>query len=118
MKLDLKIVNKLSNIQMLSISGNLESGHITPLGEEFAKICEGPPVQLILDVQSAEGINGSGITALIKARNEIVDRGGKVILIGVNSRVRTMINISGLDQYFPVVDSEADAIQLMNKTSI
>lgn len=114
MKLDVKIINEISNTQMLSICGKLETGHITPLGDEFAKICQGPPVQLILDIQKAEGINGSGITALIKARNEIVNRGGKVVLIGVNSRIQQMINISGLDKYFPIVVSEADAIHLFN----
>lgn len=114
MKLDVKIINKISNTQMLSICGKLEAGHITPLWEEFSKICQGPPVQLILDVEKAEGINGSGIAALIRARNEIVERGGKVVLIGVNNRIQTMINISGLDKYFPIVVSEADAIQLLN----
>jgi anti-anti-sigma factor len=115
MKLELKTINKSANIQLLSISGNFDSGHITPLGDEFEKLCEGPAVHLILDVQNAEGINGSGITALIKARNEIVDRGGKVVLIGVNSRVQTIINISGLDNYFPIAVSEEDAIQLINE---
>ncbi|MCI0446574.1 STAS domain-containing protein [bacterium] len=117
MKLELKIINKASNIQILSISGNFESGHITPLGNEFAKLCQGPPVQLILDVQNAKGINASGINELIKVRNEIVDRGGRVVLIGVNSRIQTMIDISGLNKYFPFVVSEADAIQLMNEKS-
>src|SRR5262245_13699251 len=117
MKLDLKIINKTSNIQLLSIAGNFESGHITPLGNEFAKLCQGPPVQLILDVQNAQGITASGINELIKVRNEIVDRGGKVVLIGVNSRIQTMIDVSGLNKYFPFVVSEADAIQLMNEKS-
>jgi anti-anti-sigma factor len=117
MKLDLKIINKASNIQVLSIAGNFESGHITPLGNEFAKLCQGPPVLLILDVQNAQGITASGINELIKARNEIVNRGGKVVLIGVNNRIQTMIDISGLNKYFPLVASEADAILLMNEKS-
>ena len=118
MKLELKIINRTLNIQLLSIAGNFESGHITPLGNEFAKLCQGPPVQLILDVQNAKGITASGINELIKVRNEIVDRGGRVVLIGVNSRIQTMIDVSGLNKYFPFVDSEADAIQLMNESPL
>lgn len=113
MKLDLKIVNESANIQRLSISGNFETGHITPLGNEFATLCQGPAVRLILDVERAVGITGSGMTELIKARNEIVDRGGKVVLIGVNSRIETMIHVSGLHKHFPIASSEADAIQLL-----
>jgi anti-anti-sigma factor len=115
MKLELKIINQGSNIQLLSIAGNFESGHITPLGNEFAKLCQGPPVHLILDVRDAKGITASGINELIKVRNEIVDRGGKVVLIGVNSRIQTMINVSGLNKYFPLVDSESDAIHLLSE---
>jgi anti-anti-sigma factor len=117
MKLELKIINQASNIQMLSIAGNFEAGHITPLGNEFAKLCQGPPVHLILDVQNAKGITASGMNALIDARNQIVNRGGRVVLIGVNNRIRTMIDISGLNKYFPYVLSEADAIQLLNEKS-
>jgi anti-anti-sigma factor len=117
MKLELKIINKGSNIQLLSIAGNFETGHITPLGNEFSKLVQGPPVHLILDVQNAHGITASGINELIKVRNEIVDRGGKVVLIGVNSRIQRMIDISGLNKYFPFVVSEADAIQLIEKSA-
>jgi len=115
MKLDLKIINRTLNIQLLSIAGNFEAGHITPLGNEFAKLCQGAPVQLILDVRNAVGITASGINELIKVRNEIVDGGGRVVLIGVNSRIQRMIDISGLNQYFPFVVSEEDAIELMNE---
>lgn len=115
MKLELKIINQELNVLLLSIAGNFESGHITPLGNEFAKLVQGPPVQLILDVRNAVGITASGINELIKVRNEIVDRGGKVVLIGVNSRIQTMINVSGLNKYFPLVDSESDAIHLLSE---
>ena len=74
----------------------------------------GPAVKLILDVQRAEGISGSGIGELIKARNEIIESGGKVVLIGVNPRVEQMINLSGLHKYFPIVVSESEAIELLN----
>ena len=114
MKLDLRLINSSSNIQVLSISGNIEAGHITPLGKEFERLCQGPAVKLILDIQRAEGISGSGIGELIKARNEIIESGGKVVLIGVNPRVEQMINLSGLHKYFPIVVSESEAIDLLN----
>jgi len=116
MKLDLTVINTSSNIQLLSLFGNIEAGYITPLGNEFLKLCEGPAVKLILDVQGAEGITGSGISELIKARNDIIGRGGKVVLIGVNSRVERMIDVSGLHNYLPIVSSLPDAIRLLDDT--
>jgi anti-anti-sigma factor len=115
MKLDLTVMNSSSNIQLLSILGNVEEGSVTPLGEEFERLCEGPAVKLILDVKGIKGIDSSGIGELIKARNDIIKRGGRLVLIGVNSRIERLIDISGLHNYFPIVSSEAEALLLLNE---
>jgi len=114
MKLDLTIMDTSLNIQRLSIFGNIETGHITPLGEEFEKLCEGQGLKLILDVEGAREINCSGIGELIKARNDIISRGGRVVLMGVHDRVLKMISINGLRDYFPIALSISAAIQLLN----
>lgn len=114
-KLDLRTIDSAANIQMLKITGNFEEGYVTPLGEEFERFLRGPAVQLILDIQSAKGITGSGITELINARNQIIERGGNVVLIGVGSRIQTMIDLSGLEKYFPVVSTESEALELLKR---
>ena len=116
MKLDLTVMNSSSNIQLLSILGNVEEGSVTPLGEEFERLCEGPAVKLILDVKGVKGIDSSGIGELIKARNDIIQRGGQVVLMGVNSRIERLIDISGLHNYFPIALSVDDAIQLLSES--
>jgi len=115
MKLALTVMNSSTNIQLLSILGHVGEGSVTPLGEEFEKLCEGPAVKLILDVKGIKGIDSSGIGELIKARNDIIKRGGQVVLIGVNSRIERLIDISGLHNYFPIVSSVEDAVQLLGQ---
>lgn len=117
MKLDLTVMSISSNIQLLSILGNVEEGSVTPLGEEFEKLCEGPAVKLILDVKGVKGIDSSGIGELIKARNDIIKRGGQVVLMGVNSRIERLIDISGLHNYFPIALSVDDAVQLLSQSA-
>lgn len=117
MKLDLTVMDIPSNIQLLSILGNVEEGSVTPLGEEFERLCEGPAVKLILDVKGIKGIDSSGVGELIKARNDIIQRGGQVVLMGVNSRIEKLIDISGLHNYFPIAVSVDDAIQLLSQSS-
>jgi anti-anti-sigma factor len=72
---------------------------------------------LILNVQGALGITGSGITELINARKEIVERGGAVVLMGVKRRIESMIQVSGLEKYFSIVSTECEALQLFNRKS-
>jgi anti-anti-sigma factor len=115
MELDLKVIDKPANILLLSITGRIKSGDIKPLENEFRRICKGPPVKLILNVQGVDAIDSSGIGELIKARTEILGKGGRVVLMGVNSRVEMMVKISGLDNYFPIALTESDAIQVLNQ---
>jgi anti-anti-sigma factor len=117
MKLDLTVMNNSSNIQLLSILGNVEEGSVTPLGEEFERLCEGPAVKLILDVTGVKGIDSSGIGELIKARNDIIQRGGQVVLMGANSRIERLIDLSGLHNYFPMALSVDHAVRLLSQSA-
>jgi anti-anti-sigma factor len=113
MKLDSRVVDTSANIILLSVSGSIKSGHMAPLEKEFKKIYQGRPVKLILDVQGTDAIDSSGIGELIKARTFIIEKGGRVALVGVNSRVEMMIKISGLDNYFPILATEGEAVQFL-----
>jgi anti-anti-sigma factor len=115
MELDLKVIDKPANILLLSITGRIKSGDIKPLENEFRRICKGPPVKLILNVQAVEAIDSSGIGELIRARTEILGKGGRVVLLGVNNRVEMMVKLSGLDNYFPIAPTESEAIQVLNQ---
>lgn len=118
MELDLKVIDTSANIVLLSITGRVRSGDIKPLENEFRRIVKGPPVKLILNVQGVEAIDSSGIGELIKARTDILAKGGRVVLMGVNSRVEIMVKISGLDNYFPIAVSESEAIQVLNQPPV
>jgi anti-anti-sigma factor len=115
MELNTKVIDSPENILLLSINGRIRSGDIKPLENEFRRICKGPPVKLILNVQGVEAIDSSGIGELIKARTEILAKGGRVVLMGVNSRVEMIVKISGLDNYFPIAVTESEAIQALNQ---
>ncbi len=115
MELNLKVIEIPLNIVILSITGSVKAGYLAPLEDEFKKLYQGPPVKLILNVQGIQSIDSSGISELIKARNFIVERGGKVALVGIHSRVEMMIKMSGLDNYFPVLSTESDAIHLLKE---
>ncbi len=118
MKLVLPEMDSSSDIQVFSIFSDVQAGHVTPLGEKFEKLCEGPAVKLIFDMQGAQRIDSSGIGELIKARNDIIEKGGKVVLMGVHSRVERLINVSGLQEYFPIAVSLSDAIKLLTESNL
>lgn len=114
MELDLRVVDISKNILLLSVSGKIKSAEAAPLEREFERLCEGPPVKLILDVHAVDSIDSSGMGTLIRGRNEIIEGGGRIVLIGVTDRVSMIIRISGLAELFPVASSQPEAIQILN----
>lgn len=114
MELDLRVIDIGSNILLLSVSGKIKSGEAISLERAFQRLCQGAPVRLILDVHAVDAIDSSGMGILIKGRNDIIEGGGRIVLIGVTDRVSMIIKISGLADLFPVAADQPEAIQILN----
>ena len=114
MKLATKVMDADKNIVMLSVSGRIKSGYLADLQNEFSRLAKGPAVKLILDLQEVVGIDSTGIGELIKARADIIAGGGTMILMGSTPPVEMLMKLSGLDQYFQIVSTYDQAIQLIN----
>jgi anti-sigma B factor antagonist len=117
MELDLRVVDIHSNILLLSVSGKVRAGEVAPLEREMKRLSSGPPAKLILDVHAVDSVDSSGMGTLIRGRNEIIQRGGSIVLIGVTERVSMIIKISGLADLFPVAADQTEAVQLLNAPS-
>lgn len=115
MELRSRILDIPANIRVLHIAGKITTKDLKKLEDEFDRMAQGPPVKLVLDLQGVEGIDSQGVGALIKVRYEIVNRGGNVVLIGLNERVTTILKISGLHDYFAIAPSEFKAIKILEE---
>ncbi|HSP06904.1 MAG TPA: STAS domain-containing protein [Acidobacteriota bacterium] len=115
MELDLRVIDVAANILLLSVSGKVKSGEVDPLEASLQRLCLGPPARLILDVHAVDSVDSSGMGVLIRGRNDIVTRGGKVVLIGVTDRVSMIIRISGLENYFQIASTRDEAIAMLRE---
>ena|ERR1041385_900181 len=115
MELRSRMIDIPANMMVLHISGRINLNNLGPLESEFESMTKGVPVKLILDLQKVEAIDSQGIGVLIKARNDIVAQGGRVVLTGLNNRISTVLKISGLLDYFVVAPTEFQAIKLLEE---
>lgn len=115
MELDLRMVDLSANILLLSISGKVKAGQTEPLEAELARLCQGKPLRLILDVHAVDSVDSSGMGVLLKGRNDVHAGGGRIVLVGVTDRVAMIIKISGLANYFPIAATQAEALQLLRE---
>lgn len=113
MELKSRVLDIPANIVVLHVSGKIITRDLKQLEDEFERLLKGPPVKLVLDLKGVDAIDSQGVGALIKARYEIVNRGGNIVLMGLNDRVATILKISGLHDYFAIAPSEFKAIKML-----
>lgn len=86
---------------------------VTPeLKAEFLILCK-PKVteKLIVDLESVEFCDSSGLSALLIADRTMREHGGSVSLVHVHKKVKDLMTISQLDRVFTIEDSVADALK-------
>ena len=113
MEIELKVVDQNQNIVLIVVKGRIITTNYQPLENELESISKGNAVNLILDLQNAEAIDSQGVGLLIKTRFDIVNKGGKIVLAGLTDRVRSVLRMSGLEEYFLIAPDQQNALQLL-----
>lgn len=65
---------------------------------------------IIFDFQYVNFMDSSGIGVIIGRYKKIVNYGGRVSVINMNSRVRKLFNLSGMNKIINIYDTFEDAI--------
>ena len=99
-------VQDRSNV--LPLKGEIDL-HVSPsvtalLDEAIGK----KPKRLVVDLSAVTYIDSAGLAALIQAMQKVEGYGGKFVLAGLQETVRSIFEISRLDQVFQIFP-DADA---------
>ena len=90
----------------------LDSAVTPELKAEFLILCK-PTVteRLIVDLESVEFCDSSGLSALLIADRTMREHGGSVTLVHVHKRVMDLMSISQLDRVFTIEKKLSDALK-------
>ena len=79
--------------------------------EEIDKILMKKQISyIIFDFQYVNFMDSSGIGVIIGRYKKIVNHGGKVSVINMNTRVKKLFNLSGMTKIVSIYDTFEDAI--------
>ena len=70
---------------------------------------------VVLDVSDLGFATSMLLNELLELRASIVSRGHRFVICCTDDRVRGVFNITGLNQVFTIVDSQAAALDALNK---
>ncbi len=83
--------------------------HVSPsVTASLNQMIEKKPERLVVDLSEVTYIDSAGLAALIEAMQKVEGYGGKFLLAGLQETVRSIFEISRLDQVFQIFP-DADA---------
>jgi anti-sigma B factor antagonist len=93
---------------VLPLKGEIDL-HVSPsVTASLNQMIEKKPERMVVDLSEVTYIDSAGLAALIEAMQKVEGYGGKFLLAGLQETVRSIFEISRLDQVFQIFP-DADA---------
>jgi anti-sigma B factor antagonist len=103
-----KITPRQNRPNVLPLKGEVDL-HVSPMvTTSLNEMIDKKPERLVVDLTDVSYIDSAGLAALIQAMQKVEGYGGKFMLAGLQETVRSIFEISRLDQVFQIFP-DADA---------
>jgi len=106
-----KDIRRSAEVTVVTLSGDIDLHHAPALHSALLDIAEARPRRLIVDLSDVPYMDSSGVGTLVYILRRVNTYQGKMALVGMNSRVRSVFEITKLDQFFTIRNTEAEAMQ-------
>jgi len=94
---------------VLRLAGDLNMHTCSELRTKLLELIEQQPGRLIVDLSGVGYIDSSGVGTMIEAKRRLERTGGRIVLAGLQARVRSVFEIARLDRYFKIAPSVEEA---------
>jgi anti-anti-sigma factor len=74
--------------------------------------------RLGIDLCNVDFLSSSGVALLVGLKRRVEGRGGKLVLFRLQSIVRDILAVTKLDQFFIIVETEAQALASLRPDSV
>ena len=94
---------------MIEVRGAINVYSASVLGQAIQSLIADGVRTIVLDLSLVGAVDSSGIGTLVGNAKSMASAGGRVNLVGVNDRVKRVLEITNLDRYFGIYDSMGEA---------
>ena len=103
---------RINDIIVLNLDGSLMGGpEAVSLNEAVNRFLDESSLKLVLNMESVERSNSSGLGILIKALITFRKNGGELKLANVNPKIENLLTITKLNSILDTFESVEDAVK-------
>lgn len=109
---DLKVeVRQQGRATVLATHGEVTAFSSPALRQAIRDATGSKPALVVLDLSGTPYIDSSGVATLVEALQIVNRYGGRLVLVGMNARVRGVFEIARLDTVFALAASVEEALR-------
>jgi anti-sigma B factor antagonist len=105
-----KEIRRNAEATVVVLSGDIDLHHVPQVHPVLLDECANKPQMLIIDLGEVGYMDSSGVGVLVHAFQKVKANKGQLRLIRMNQRVRGIFEITRLDKYFVICESEEEAL--------
>ncbi len=97
---------------VVRVSGEVDLRTSPQLREALLNVLESRPRRLIVDLAEVRYMDSSGVGTMVEIKRLIERNGGRIVLAGLQPRVRSVFEVTQLDRFFEIANNVAEAARL------
>ncbi len=95
---------------VMALAGEIDLHHTPEVHKALVMVCQRKPARLVINLEDVTYIDSSGIGTLVEVFRRINAYQGELGLCGLNERVHSVFEITKLDHFFKIYDTEPEAL--------
>jgi anti-sigma B factor antagonist len=98
------------DVLILTADGDLDSHVSSVFAADLQRVIDSGTRMLVIDCSRLGYVSSIGIASLIRLYKKVVERGGRVMLVGVQGPLSRLLEITRLNQVFQTYPTLEDAL--------
>ncbi len=104
------LTETLNDGMVLKPSGDIDLSSAPDFRRRLGQLQSSKPLRLLIDLSDVPYMDSSGVATLVEAMQISRKQGGRLVLFGLQERVRSIFEIARLDSIFLIRDSRDSAL--------
>ena len=105
------IKDSVDDSTILAVDWRLHTANYPQLESYLADLLKEGATQIILDLDKLEYISSSGLRVILKTLKQLDERGGKLLLCGLNDHIMEIFKVSGFTELFQITPTREEALK-------